>query len=284
MNKSTTHIAVLITCHNRKEKTLACLTSLFHQELHHDISFAIYLVDDGSTDGTSKAVKDKFPAVNIIPGNGNLYWCGGMRLAWEKAMKSDHDYFLWLNDDTILYTNAVQMLIDTSKKVDGSAEPARSIIVGSTCDPVTGLRTYGGHVWDNGPIPVIPADDVQACDTMNGNIVLIPKIVANSVGNIDIEFSHAIGDTDYGLRARKQGISIWLAPGFQGVCEAGRIPLWAQFETPLLKRLSILHSPKGLPPKEYKLFHERHSRKWVIAVLKLYLKTFFPRLWQRIKK
>ena len=45
MNK----IAAILTCHNRKEKTLACLHSLFSIISTIDV----FLVDDGSTDGTS---------------------------------------------------------------------------------------------------------------------------------------------------------------------------------------------------------------------------------------
>ena len=55
-------IAALITCHNRCEKTKRCLTSLLSVLPHIDV----YLVDDGSTDGTSEMVKTLFPRVNVI--------------------------------------------------------------------------------------------------------------------------------------------------------------------------------------------------------------------------
>ena len=64
-------IAVLITCHNRKEKTLQCLKALYKQEgLNSDYKMEVFLVDDASTDGTAVAVKDRYPLVNIIQGNG----------------------------------------------------------------------------------------------------------------------------------------------------------------------------------------------------------------------
>ena len=54
MFKETKNIAVLITCYNRKDKTLLCLESLFKQQgLGIDFSLAVFLVDDGSTDGTA---------------------------------------------------------------------------------------------------------------------------------------------------------------------------------------------------------------------------------------
>ena len=44
-------IATLITCHNRKDKTLACLDALFSNHLPDRVLLDVFLVDDGSTDG-----------------------------------------------------------------------------------------------------------------------------------------------------------------------------------------------------------------------------------------
>ena len=81
------NIAVLITCHNRKNKTIRCLNNIFNQKYKGNIKFKVFLVDDNSSDGTNKAIKSLFPLVKIIKGNGNLFWAGGMRLAWKKALK-----------------------------------------------------------------------------------------------------------------------------------------------------------------------------------------------------
>ncbi len=52
-----THVlAVVMTCHNRRETTLRCLRELEAQTLPAGWNMRTYLVDDGSTDGTSAAV------------------------------------------------------------------------------------------------------------------------------------------------------------------------------------------------------------------------------------
>ena len=78
-------IAVLMACHNRVVTTLCCLERLFNNNLA-DID--VWLVDDGSSDGTETRVRERFPSVNVIKGTGNLYWARGMRLAWEKAIET----------------------------------------------------------------------------------------------------------------------------------------------------------------------------------------------------
>src|SRR5262245_41763769 len=100
-------VAVLVTCHNRKPKTLGSLAALYGQQLEEGVQLDVFLVDDGSSDGTSEAVAVRFPAVHITRGSGDLYWVGGMRAAYEAASRADYDYHLWLNDDTILYPTAI---------------------------------------------------------------------------------------------------------------------------------------------------------------------------------
>mgnify|MGYP003386677852 CR=1 FL=1 len=109
-------LAVLMTCHNRVENTMACLQSLKDQE-PYDASTAILLVDDGSTDGTSSEVARMYPDVTIIQGDGSLYWCGGMRVAFAQAILKDYDFYLWLNDDTHLEKNALFRLFQTYTQV-----------------------------------------------------------------------------------------------------------------------------------------------------------------------
>ena len=102
-------IAVLLTVFNRKKQTILCLDSLFRQEIPEDYSISVFLTDDGCTDGTTQAVLQQFPSkVNIIQGDGNLFWNRGMWTAWNIAAKEyDYDFYLWLNDDTVLKEGAL---------------------------------------------------------------------------------------------------------------------------------------------------------------------------------
>ena len=58
-------IAVLLTCFNRRDYTLSCLKSLFtaqkcYNEYGKDkLNLEVFLVDDGSKDGTSDAIRHK---------------------------------------------------------------------------------------------------------------------------------------------------------------------------------------------------------------------------------
>jgi GT2 family glycosyltransferase len=285
---SNKRIAVLITCHNRRDKTLKCFEALYKQESIEDLRLQVYLVDDGCTDGTAEAIIAEFPETRILKGSGSLYWCGGMRLAWEEARKDNYDYYLWLNDDTTLAKDALRSLLRTSMKISSRELP--KIIVGSTCDPDTGCRTYGGIVRaaQLRPLdlyPVVPCDKPQECTTMNGNCVLIPREISRSVGNLSSEFTHGLGDIDYGLRATKLGYSIWLTPGYVGICPRNSGPAWTSSEISFRKRWRLLHSPKGFIPQEWMVFVRRHTGfRWPWYMIKVYLRVILPSLWKLAKR
>lgn len=76
----------------------------------------VYLTNDGCTDGTPEAIALQYPKVYIINGDGNLFWNRGMYTAWQEAAKKDYDFYIWLNDDTILLPNALRILLDSSYK------------------------------------------------------------------------------------------------------------------------------------------------------------------------
>lgn len=67
-------IAVLITCFNRKKTTLKCLEHLFNTNNTYYMTLDVYLVDDASSDGTTRAVEENYPGIQIIQGNGSLFW------------------------------------------------------------------------------------------------------------------------------------------------------------------------------------------------------------------
>ena len=259
------NLAVVMTCHNRRNTTLACLHTLYEQTNHCDV----YLTDDGSSDGTAQAIKAKYPQVRILQGNGNLFWVGGMHLAFSEAIRNQYDYYLWLNDDTFLEANAISNLLQIYHNLAEQGYPD-SIIVGSTKDPTTGRATYGGAVkskkWYSNKFEFLkPNSVIQKCDAMYGNCVLIPKTVVAKVGNVDTAFVHTLGDLDYALRAGKLGCQIWVAPGYVGTCTKNSIRnSWVDTKLTILERLKKVLQIKAFPLKSWTIFCSRHSGSfWV---------------------
>jgi len=246
---------------------------LFNQHgLGYELKIDVFLVDDGSTDDSSQAIREQFPEVNIIQGNGNLYWNRGMHLAWETASSyKDYDYYMWLNDDTYLFNNAIKNLFTDFYP--------NSIVCGTTKSIDI---TYGGFLKKDKKL-INPNIHYQNADYCNGNCVLVPRNVFRKLGNLDPFFHHALGDFDYSLRARNIGIDIKVAPDFIGFCENHEsIPKWRSNSINLINRFKNLYHPlSGCNPIEYFVFDKRHHGFSIACIhfISIHIRCIFPFLW-----
>lgn len=259
-------IAVVMACYNRKELTVKCLEHVYEQSVVTEKKARIngFLMDDGSTDGTAEAVRDRFPAVRVLTGDGSLFWNGGMHAAFAEALRGDYDYYLWLNDDTFLYPAAVSELLAAHDQLRTQGSE-RSIVIGSTIDPDTQEFSYGGFQQTGTLSPlkltsVQPNGTLRECTTMCGNCVLIPREVTEVVGNIDPAFGHRWGDTDYGLRTRRRGGTVWIAPDYVGTCRANELAeAWTDDSLSFRNKIKTFHSIKGYRKDDWFRYVRRHG-------------------------
>lgn len=264
-------VVAILAAHDRREMTLACLRSYFAQEARGTELRAV-VVDDGSSDGTGDAVATAFPAAEVISASGDLFWARGMATAEECAVRSAPDYLLWLNDDVGLYPDALRRLLHVAETY--ARRPV--LLAGSVCDPKTGATTYGGQRHrDWHPLRyalVTPPDVPTTVDTVNGNVLLVPRETYRLLGHIDGGFAHSYADMDYGLRLRQAGGGNVLIPGHVGTCapnETARANLDPSL--PLSVRWRYFHSPKGTPLRSQVRYLRRHGGPcWPIFLLPPY--------------
>lgn len=223
-------IAVLMTCHNRREMTLRCLGLLTTQLRSSD---KVFLVDDGSVDGTADAIAKCFDMVHTVRCDGSLFWARGMRKAWETSVSERQDWgaYLWLNDDTELRDDAIAKLLAVNN--------GERIVVGDLEDSngeiVYGLR-HGG--------------------VFTGNCVLVPRKVYEKLGMICGGYSHAWADSDYAIKAKRAGIDV-VSAGIVGRAESH--PNRPRLKgLSLLQRLRLLHDPKGWNVHDLWLYRRRN--------------------------
>lgn len=278
------NIAVLMTCHNRRTLTLDCLDSFYKATSGQKGSFDLFMVDDGSTDQTSEAVNEKYPEVNIIKGNGNLFWNQGMRLAWDTAAKKkDYNYYIWLNNDVILFKNAITELLECHSEIKTKYQ-TESIITGACQGSVDLVAfSYGGR---NDMGPVLPNGQVQPCKYINGNVVLVPQNIYKKLGNLSPDYTHAMGDIDYGLYALKEGFVCYTTRKYIAICPPNnKIQEWCNPSVPIKKRYQLLYSPHGLNLKEYTTFRKKYWKiQWLIFYIKAYLKFLIPGIYEHLAK
>lgn len=255
-------IMALLTCFNRKDKTIECIKSLIKD---NSIDWNFIIVDDKSTDGTQEALK-LFGNVTLITGNGHCFYSGGMRLAIGHALKQDlssFDYIMMLNDDVLFEEGAISKLVRYLNN-------RNSIMVGATCDS-NGKLSYGGVILESKYKPrygiVMSKHEPILCDTFNANCVLIPTNIFKSLENINDIYEHAMGDFDYGLSAKRKGYEILVSNFFVGICNDNDISnTWRDSNVSRLNRFKKKESPKGLPFKQW-FYYLNKNHSFFVAVI-----------------
>lgn len=273
MNSQEIHlkIAILITCFNRKYVTLTCIKNIVASN-QSNFLVDIYVVDGGSTDGTVLAIMEKFPDVKVKIHQG-LYWNRGMIAAWKEAVNSGIDYeaFLLLNDDVHLNEHSISELV----KIIDVRNGAR-IAVGFTVTPTTGEISYGGLKRRAGLSRIRferSSNNYDQIVTMNGNCVLIPRVVYENLGMLSSRYQHSFGDIDYGLRATRAGINIVLTSNPVAIMEFNETPYSNSQKLGIGAVFSLMKDPKGLPINEWFFFCFKHAGIfWPINFFTRYLR------------
>lgn len=298
------NIAVIITCFNRKIKTVACLDKLFeacdmYNKWHSAtlLDLSIFLTDDGCTDGTSEAVLKKSLGrkIKIIKGSGKCYWAGGMRLAWKEALKEkgNWDFYLLLNDDTIVFNNLFEELLSTHQYSLSTYNKA-GIYSGITCDIANPkIITYGGKkakdtITKTAIQPIGENEFPQAIDLTNANILLVSNTVVEQIGIFYEGYIHSSADYDYSLQASKHKIPVLLTSKVCGACEFDHISEKDEIsklaKMSLHDRINYVNMPTHCDKDYFTYIKRNYPHKFIGCWLLHKIRIISPTLYQKINK
>lgn len=108
------HLAVVIVSWNVRDLLVACLRSLFEDLDRSDLEAQVWVVDNGSTDGSPKMVAETFPAVHLVNCEENVGFAAGNNIALREIsnLKAQIPRYVWLlNPDTQVQAGATAALI-----------------------------------------------------------------------------------------------------------------------------------------------------------------------------
>jgi len=100
-------LSIIIVSWNVRDELLDCLHSIEQNRPSH--SYEVIVVDNASTDGTIDAVQKDFPDVRSLVNAENRGFAAANNVGVEQARGH---YILFLNPDTILHWNSLDVLIE----------------------------------------------------------------------------------------------------------------------------------------------------------------------------
>jgi GT2 family glycosyltransferase len=239
------HVEIVTPVHNRRETTLQCLRSLSRID-RTGLKVHIIIVDDGSTDGTSEAVRQQFPEVEIIQGDGNLWYTAGTNRGIEAALLKRPDYILAINDDSIFEAQFLQHMIRCARENPRSIVGALLLLwdrphkVFQVCG--RWQTWYGGWRTPQGLTVWTVPDEPWEVNIIVGNCVLYPVAAIEQAGLMkEKAFPYGFGDSEYTPRMRRAGWRLLIEPRARVWCEPNRIapPLRSLPVRQLLKTLFL---------------------------------------------
>lgn len=293
-------IATILTVHNRKQKTLSCLQHLFaatasyRQQTGRQLLVSVFVTNDGCTDGTEDAIKSEFPAedIHFVQGSGNLFWAGGMRLAWKTALDSSTpwDYFLLLNDDTNVFDNVFEQLFDAEQR-GFEAKGVHGMASGITCDKDDHKQvTYGGFRFvgkaKGRHTLALPTGQPQEIDLAHANILLVHHSVVSTIGIFHEGYLHGCADHDYSLTAQSHNMPVMLTAQICGECsddhDSNQDEIQRLIKMTLAERKRYVNTPTH-SDKDYLLLVRRHMpMRYPIAVILRAIRLYCPSLYYKI--
>lgn len=262
------NIAVLIATFKKKEETLKCLKLLNS----NNFKVEVFIADSNSKNNIEQSLTES-SNIHFKNVGDEIYWNQGMILAWKEAFKfKEFDFYIWLNNDTYLYEDAIKTMLENYNSIEGE-----SLIIGST--QYENKLTYGGRLDLKSPI-IESSGFPMPVKIINGNCVLVSKNIFKKLGYLNKKFTHSLGDIDYGLRAIENRIGVYSTSKIIGECMANPY-IWYD-EKNIIDRIRALNSPKGTPLNEYLYFNYYHFG--VFNALKFILASIFALLFPKFYK
>jgi GT2 family glycosyltransferase len=193
-------------------------------------AFEVLVVDNGSTDGSQRMLREQFPAVRVIQNDGNVGFCRASNQGIEATRAP---YILLLNSDTVVNERSLDALIDfmaatgdagavggTLVNEDGSFQAsfnrfsslAEEVLVG------TGL---GRLLWPGYPSHHTAAQ-ARAVDWVCAACLLVRRAALEDVGLLDERYVMYGDEADLQYRLARAGWKVYFLPEATTVHLGGR--------------------------------------------------------------
>ncbi|MEJ2586752.1 MAG: glycosyltransferase family 2 protein [Deltaproteobacteria bacterium] len=212
-------ISLIIVNWNTKDLLLHCLSSI--QQTIQGLSYDIWVVDNASSDGSSEAVRARFPTVHLLENRVNMGFAAANNLALKKMAGR---YAVLLNTDTTLTPGAIQTLYDFMEthpvaamacgqllNPDGSKQNSianfpslASLMCNETLLRILFPTSFPSKRKEY-PSPIEVSSCIGAC-------MMVRKSAMEGVGLLDERYFFFLEETDWAYQMKRAGWKIYLVP------------------------------------------------------------------------
>ena len=250
---------IIIATYNAMRWAERCFKSVRSSSIKPDV----FVVDNGSTDGTQAYIQEHFPEFIFQQSSENLGFGKANNIGLQYALDNNYDYVYLLNQDAWIFSDTIERLIEISRQ-----HPEYGIISPfQMCADMYHIdAAFIGYIYSNNDMlndmykdnlsDLYPVDLVMAAHW------LVPCSVLKTVGGFSPSFQHYGEDDNFVHRAKWRKYKIGIAPRIVVVHDHGeredsmktKLFFRYTYNIALLSNpnISILHSSWGVVRNTYR--------------------------------
>jgi len=222
---TTLNVSIIIVHYKVKQELFDCLTSI--KQSRPKVSYEIIVVDNDENKTIGSDLQNKFPKVKYIKSQGNLGFGGGNNLGAKAAVS---EFLFFLNPDTLLFPNTIDILIQFMEK-DEKIAIAAPLLLDHTHKPyplqgattLTPLEGIFALSFINKYFPFNPISKkfmlrdwdkttIKQVDAVPGTAFIIRRNIFEKIGGFDEHFFLYFEENDLCKRVKDQGYKIFINP------------------------------------------------------------------------
>lgn len=219
MNTITPQIAIILLNYNGYDETVDCVRSLLCSTYNY---YSIIIVDNNSPDRSGKKLKNLYEAnskINVLLNTENKGFSAGNNVGIKYALEKGYDAILLINNDTVVASDFLQILVNETTDFDQFAIYTCKIkyyydtdliwYAGGDYSFVKGSAYhFGAMELDDGRF-----DSSIDVGFICGCCMYMSSKVIERIGLLPEEYFLYSEDLDYSLNARNNNIRLHYIPG-----------------------------------------------------------------------
>ena len=212
-------LSIIIVNWNAKDLLLTCLDSI-HQTCN-EVAMEIFVIDNGSVDGSGEAVKERFPKVTFIQNQQNV----GFAAANNQALRlSKGKYLLLLNPDTKVKEGSIEGLVSFMESSPEAGVVGAQLLNddGSKQNSIANFPSLATELFNKSLLRWLfpkkfPGKEKDypkpiEVDSVIGACMMVRREAMDEVGLLDETYFLFLEETDWCYRIKKAGWKVYHLP------------------------------------------------------------------------
>jgi GT2 family glycosyltransferase len=189
-------LAAVVLNWNGGDDTVAALASLEGVET--------ICVDNGSTDGSDRAVEERFPAVELIRTGANLGYAGGNNVGIRRALERGADWVLLLNNDAVAEPGLADALARAARP-DVGLLACKVLFADGSGVQYAGASVRARLGWSG---RAQTSGGTREVDRADGAAMAVSRAAVERAGLLDEQLFAYVEDVEWSLRIRAAGFAV----------------------------------------------------------------------------